>query len=1544
MKRSKRSAALLIVLAFLISAIVPTFGLASGSGDQGQTNSWYKKGEFRTRTYLWNSDSASDIQTGAPYGPVWTCTTDAAGAVHAATVGDKELTPIYTSDLQVLHAEFESPEYANATGVAGTDASYGCDNPTKIEWKWSNTAPGNDIAGWWSNSNTKAITSSPDIVSGSYPEAVPKTTISGWLENPNDDQKKAFGEKWQATWQAWASGSALPSSGITDGLTGAPEVDKALAWVFPMSAVYSNLLLTPDTTKDWTPDADGNVYVAVRANNGNDKYSYYTATINAGLLKKPLETLSGTAGSEVQVNLAWTTAPANPSGYTATAVGTSAPGLSFGTGTPNGISGSLTIPSDAEIGTTYKYSVQPTTTGTSSQNAGLPIDIEVSVVAAKPGAVRIKLYPGAEVTTLKSDQLTLTAQSNVSTNSSEEKWETVGDSTGTWRCTTSTGATSSGGITSSNRNNPVLKPGMLNAGTYTYTFTPSASASRSSGVQSAQATVTVTQTEYTLTGSINNGTSAPSPTATWTVGTEKPVLNVQVSEETADPTYAWQCGTTPLSGQMGSELNLADVPNIDNILGSSGSVTFTCTASMPGVVFTPSTVTFTINVSMPAAGTIAVSAEQSVVNWTIGTPMPSLSVVATNSQGDTTDAGLSYKWSGPDDAAIPDAQNGSSSLTLTSTTLPSEAGTYTYSCVVSSANQTLAPAGGKVTFTVVAQDPSAGAIALKADQPTQSWEVGTTKPTLVVQATPATSGLKYTWTGPDNKVISGQNAASLNLETLATASDLLGTKRAPKTFTCTVSSSDSAVQFVPNSKVQFIVNVQPPEQGKITLIPEVASLDWTVGTNRPSLTVLALNGEGDPVTHGLTYEWTGPGDVSIANQSSTLNLQTLPNAAELLGEETLPKKFTCKVTSTDVAELKPEDGVVEFTVNVSELPPGTIALAADKPQQNWTVGAPRPTLTVEWTADGDGTPALSYQWYDPSGSLIPNQNEASLNLAQLSNGAELLGSEPAPQTFVCQVKSNNGVAMVPSNGTVSFTINVQEGAAGTVQLAPQLAEIDWTEGTSLPSLTVLATSFLGTPVHSNLTYTWTGPDNKILAGQNSATLDLATVQNAYTLLGDKKATKTFSCKVTATNGVQLSPNSSVAFKVNVIPLPVGTIALSANRPVITWTTGGTLPTLTVDAYISQPAGNADTSSLTYTWAGPDGIIDDQDGASLNLNNVSGAAQLLGTQQAAKTFTCTVTTSSGAGLAPADGVVSFIINVMPYTSGNEPEEPTVTLTVSPKQVTVNQPVEAEAVLNGWSSPTVEWSASGCGDPQPKEDGTDPNGSKVTFTPTAAGTLTIKVEVSEGGTTATETTTVTVIAETEPSPSPSAPDQPTNYPSAVPSGSPSTAPSGSPSAAPSGSASPSSSATPAPLVPNPAAPNVSVTTTPGVAGEVITGIPISTNATVFPVREIGAFVEAPEGTTITVLQADRQPAAPSQPISTGQIIRVASSSGATISEATIIVAGDVLGTGEINIAQLVRLAKACIGEVTLSGPYRAAGDFSNNGRIDIGDVVREARMFV
>lgn len=64
---------------------------------------------------------------------------------------------------------------------------------------------------------------------------------------------------------------------------------------------------------------------------------------------------------------------------------------------------------------------------------------------------------------------------------------------------------------------------------------------------------------------------------------------------------------------------------------------------------------------------------------------------------------------------------------------------------------------------------------------------------------------------------------------------------------------------------------------------------------------------------------------------------------------------------------------------------------------------------------------------------------------------------------------------------------------------------------------------------------------------------------------------------------------------------------------------------------------------------------------------------------------------------------------------------------------------------------------------------------------------------------------------------------------------------------------------------------------------------------------------------------------------------------VAQATIIVAGDVIGSGIMSLAQLVRLAGAVSGSgPALEGPYLAAADLDGSGVLSLSDLVRESEL--
>ena len=81
-----------------------------------------------------------------------------------------------------------------------------------------------------------------------------------------------------------------------------------------------------------------------------------------------------------------------------------------------------------------------------------------------------------------------------------------------------------------------------------------------------------------------------------------------------------------------------------------------------------------------------------------------------------------------------------------------------------------------------------------------------------------------------------------------------------------------------------------------------------------------------------------------------------------------------------------------------------------------------------------------------------------------------------------------------------------------------------------------------------------------------------------------------------------------------------------------------------------------------------------------------------------------------------------------------------------------------------------------------------------------------------------------------------------------------------------------------------------------------------------------------------------------VGTGMTLKLMNqTTGAALEQATIIIPGDVRGTGALNISQLVAMADDIAGHRKLTGPYAQTADLNHTSRIDIGDLVLEARLF-
>lgn len=100
--------------------------------------------------------------------------------------------------------------------------------------------------------------------------------------------------------------------------------------------------------------------------------------------------------------------------------------------------------------------------------------------------------------------------------------------------------------------------------------------------------------------------------------------------------------------------------------------------------------------------------------------------------------------------------------------------------------------------------------------------------------------------------------------------------------------------------------------------------------------------------------------------------------------------------------------------------------------------------------------------------------------------------------------------------------------------------------------------------------------------------------------------------------------------------------------------------------------------------------------------------------------------------------------------------------------------------------------------------------------------------------------------------------------------------------------------------------------------------------------------PQGTWLEVINEDGAQVSGTAPLGTGMVLRLLSGNDQVRERAFCVVKGDVCGTGRVSLTQLVVMASAMNGTKELTGPYLLAGDWNNNKKIDLTDLVREARL--
>lgn len=113
----------------------------------------------------------------------------------------------------------------------------------------------------------------------------------------------------------------------------------------------------------------------------------------------------------------------------------------------------------------------------------------------------------------------------------------------------------------------------------------------------------------------------------------------------------------------------------------------------------------------------------------------------------------------------------------------------------------------------------------------------------------------------------------------------------------------------------------------------------------------------------------------------------------------------------------------------------------------------------------------------------------------------------------------------------------------------------------------------------------------------------------------------------------------------------------------------------------------------------------------------------------------------------------------------------------------------------------------------------------------------------------------------------------------------------------------------------------------------------------VGDMAASFAASDTNVLRVVDADGQSVPLDAHPATGQMIQVRNSDGRIIDSVPVIVPGDVLGTGKMSMAQLVRAASALIGDEPLTGVYLRAVKMTGpnpDGDVSLSDIVCMARL--
>jgi hypothetical protein len=673
-------------------------------------------------------------------------------------------------------------------------------------------------------------------------------------------------------------------------------------------------------------------------------------------------------------------------------------------------------------------------------------------------------------------------------------------------------------------------------------------------------TSTTSGVTYSWSGP-NNFTASSSAINVFNAGTYTMTVTNPVNGCTASTSVAITANVTPPAG-------VAITPSLTTLTCSNPSALLTGSSTTSGVSYTwtgpgsftaatsaVTTVTpgeYILTVTNPTNGCTTSTAATVDANFAppagvtaINNGPLTCSMNAVTLTGNSTTAGATYAWTGPG--------NFTASSAIATTRVP---GIYTLTVT--------SPANGctSIANTVVAQD-TATPSSLTIGSGTGSPILTCSNPNTTLTASSSTSGINYSWSGPNSFTGS---SASVSVSS-------------PGTYIVTATNSSNGCSS--STSANITQNITPPSGLLLTSNPATAVL--TCAT-----TSIAFNANASGSKVG--YAWTGPGGFTFNGQTTDLSV---------------PGSYS--VTATDSTNGCSSTATATVTQNIT--PPSAVTIGSAT--GTTIINCTNPTLTL--TA-GSTPNTATYSWSGPN-SYTANTGTTSVTIpgtytvtaTLLSNGC----SKTANVLIALDTASPAGIttSSVPANATLTCT---NPNVVLTGSSATPGVTYSWTgpNNFSAPGSSVT----VATP--GNYVVTVTNPVN----GCSSAVTASAVTQNLIIPIGVSTITSNkLSCNVTS---VSVTANSSTSGATYAWTGPQG---FTADTRVISATLGGaytvtvTNPangciatkTATVVADTATPAGvtatnsgplnctvstvtltgNSTTAGVTYTWNGPNGFFD-----------------------------------------------------------------------------------------------------------------------------------------------------------------------------------------------------------------------------------------------------------------------------------------------------------------------------------------------------------------